>query len=158
MFYLLPMKIWFEIHLRISKRLANSSDVNIPMNNFANWRNSFHLKIWKIIKIWTKKVWYQTLRALTMWNGSIHRSRKLSYNDILSFSFIAITSEIWTLLCSFVKTFDFKCKYILPFFCNSFLRKGKVGSYRDELNEEQIQKLDDWTEEAFKNSDFKFIE
>lgn len=41
---------------------------------------------------------------------------------------------------------------------NRFLRKGKVGSYRDELNNKQIQKLDDWAVEAFKNSDFKFVE
>lgn len=41
---------------------------------------------------------------------------------------------------------------------NRFLRKGKVGSYRDELNDKQIQKLDDWAEEAFKHSDFKFKE
>lgn len=44
------------------------------------------------------------------------------------------------------------------FSSNRFLRKGKVGSYRDELNDKQIQKLDDWAKEAFKNTDFKFNE
>lgn len=39
-----------------------------------------------------------------------------------------------------------------------FLRKGKIGSYRDELNEDQIRKLDEFTEKMLKNSDFKFQE
>lgn len=37
-----------------------------------------------------------------------------------------------------------------------FLRKGKVGTHRDELNENQISKLDDWIEKKLKDSDFKF--
>lgn len=37
-----------------------------------------------------------------------------------------------------------------------FLRKGKVGSYSDDLNEDQIKKLDDWTDKIPKDADFKF--
>lgn len=37
-----------------------------------------------------------------------------------------------------------------------FLRKGRVGAYRDELNEDQIKKLDDWIEKCLKDTDFKF--
>lgn len=37
-----------------------------------------------------------------------------------------------------------------------FLRKGKVGGYRDELNEEQIEKIDNWTEKWLDGTDFRF--
>lgn len=37
-----------------------------------------------------------------------------------------------------------------------FLRKGKVGGYRDDLNEEQIQKLTEWASKIEQECDFKF--
>lgn len=37
-----------------------------------------------------------------------------------------------------------------------FLRKGKVGSYVDDLNEDQIQKLDEYIDKVLQDSDFKF--
>lgn len=37
-----------------------------------------------------------------------------------------------------------------------FLRKGKAGTYKDELNENQIKKLDDWACQMEMQSDFKF--
>lgn len=37
-----------------------------------------------------------------------------------------------------------------------FMRKGKVGSYRDELNESQSKKLDDWIKQMESESDFRF--
>lgn len=51
---------------------------------------------------------------------------------------------------------EFTSKKLFGFY--RFLRKGKAGSYRDDLNMEQIQKLDDWAKEAFKSSDFEFKE
>lgn len=38
----------------------------------------------------------------------------------------------------------------------TFLRKGKIGGFRDELNKEQIQKIDDWTDKNLKDSGFRF--
>lgn len=37
-----------------------------------------------------------------------------------------------------------------------FMRKGKVGTYRDELNENQLKKLDDWVKQMETESDFRF--
>lgn len=37
-----------------------------------------------------------------------------------------------------------------------FLRKGKAGAYRDDLNENQIQKIDNWTGKCLANSNFTF--
>lgn len=37
-----------------------------------------------------------------------------------------------------------------------FLRKGKVGGYRDDLNDEQIKKIDEWAGKIEQDSDFKF--
>lgn len=39
-----------------------------------------------------------------------------------------------------------------------FIRKGKVGAYKEEMSEEYIKKFDDWIEENLKDSDFKFRE
>lgn len=47
--------------------------------------------------------------------------------------------------------------FISLIFCR-ILRKGKVGSYHDELSDNQIKKLNDWTEKATKNTDFRFKE
>ncbi|KAJ6643608.1 Amine sulfotransferase [Pseudolycoriella hygida] len=38
----------------------------------------------------------------------------------------------------------------------TFLRKGKVGTYHEDLTEDQIKKFDDWIEEKLKDSDFRF--
>lgn len=38
----------------------------------------------------------------------------------------------------------------------TFLRKGKVGGYLDELSNEQIKKLDDWAEKTLNGTDLKF--
>ena len=37
-----------------------------------------------------------------------------------------------------------------------FLRKGQVGGYLEELTEEFVEKLDCWTDQELKNSDFTF--
>lgn len=37
-----------------------------------------------------------------------------------------------------------------------FLRKGKIGAYHDDLNKDQIKKLDDWARKVEQDSDFKF--
>lgn len=37
-----------------------------------------------------------------------------------------------------------------------FLRKGRVGAYRDDLNDHQIQKLNDWARNVEYGSDFKY--
>uniref|UniRef100_A0A336K2Y5 CSON012844 protein n=1 Tax=Culicoides sonorensis TaxID=179676 RepID=A0A336K2Y5_CULSO len=38
----------------------------------------------------------------------------------------------------------------------TFIRKGKTGSYKNEISEEYIKKFDKWTEESLKGTDFKF--
>lgn len=38
----------------------------------------------------------------------------------------------------------------------TFFRKGKAGAYRDDLNTNQIKKLDDWIGKNLKDTDFKF--
>ena len=40
----------------------------------------------------------------------------------------------------------------------TFIRKGVIGSHKDEMSEKYIEKFDKWIENGFKNSDFKFIE
>lgn len=47
---------------------------------------------------------------------------------------------------------------LLSFVICRFLRKGKVGSYHDELSDNQIRKLDEWTEKMTKDTDFRFKE
>lgn len=49
---------------------------------------------------------------------------------------------------------------MVPLFLASddrFMRKGKVGCYRDELNEELIGRIDEWSKRMLKDSDFKFF-
>lgn len=42
------------------------------------------------------------------------------------------------------------------FFFQRFLRKGKAGGYRDDLNDHQIQKIDEWITNGLKGTDFRF--
>lgn len=44
----------------------------------------------------------------------------------------------------------------LILFLQRFLRRGKAGGYRDDLNGDQIQKLDHWIDKALEGTDFKF--
>lgn len=37
-----------------------------------------------------------------------------------------------------------------------FLRKGKVGGYHEDLNGDQIKRLDEWIAKVQKDTDFKF--
>lgn len=37
-----------------------------------------------------------------------------------------------------------------------FLRKGKTGSFRDDMNDDIIKRFDDWTLENLKGTDFNF--
>uniref|UniRef100_A0A336LZF5 CSON005747 protein n=1 Tax=Culicoides sonorensis TaxID=179676 RepID=A0A336LZF5_CULSO len=38
----------------------------------------------------------------------------------------------------------------------TFIRKAKVGAYKEELSEKYIQRIDEWTAESLKNTDFRF--
>lgn len=39
-----------------------------------------------------------------------------------------------------------------------FIRKGVVGSYKDDMSPEYIKKFDDWIKVQLQDSDFKFQE
>ena len=36
------------------------------------------------------------------------------------------------------------------------MRKGQIGSYKTEISEEYIKRLDAWTEDCLKGTGFKF--
>lgn len=38
---------------------------------------------------------------------------------------------------------------------SGFIRKGKVGTYKEEMSKEWIEKFENWTEECLKGFDFK---
>lgn len=51
-----------------------------------------------------------------------------------------------------IVVFEFGFYFIFFRFC----RKGKVGSYREEMSEELIKRIDDWIAEKMKDVDFCF--
>lgn len=38
----------------------------------------------------------------------------------------------------------------------TFIRKAKVGAYKEELSPHYVRRIDEWTSEALKQTDFKF--
>lgn len=49
-------------------------------------------------------------------------------------------------------------KVLIWLFHFRHLRKGKVGSYRDDMSDELIKRFDQWIAEKLKETDFKFFE
>lgn len=171
--YFLPKKIWHKA-AKVIYVVRNPKDMIVSL--FHMLRHILHTEI-TLDDLINRVTSDKFLRApylnhiLNFWRiKQLPNVLIIAYEDLVMNSFETIKKMSTFLECKYT---DDQLKELMEYisfdkmktnralnreddYTFQFLRRGKVGGYRDELNQEQINKIDNWIQKGLEATDFQF--